>query len=116
VYQWVRACALKFNGMSTSTHLNVLSLGSYNMILGMDWLYLHRIKVDYYDKAIECLDENGEHRTLRGKKKATSVRMVTTMQAKRNHIKGCVLFIAHTCSDKGKDVEDAEVLRRYPIL
>ena len=45
----------------------------------MDWLYLHRTKVDFYDKAIECLDDNGEQRILQGKKKETSIRMVTTM-------------------------------------
>ena len=42
--------------------------------------------------------------------------MVTTMQAKRNHRKECVLFAVHISSDKGKDVEDAKVLSRYPIL
>ena len=26
--------------------LTVLPLGSYNMLLGMDWLYLHRTKMD----------------------------------------------------------------------
>ena len=50
------------------------------MILGMDWLYIHKTKLDFYDKAIECLDENGEQRILQGKKKETLVRMVTTMQ------------------------------------
>lgn len=49
------------------------------MILGMDWLYLHVIKVDCYDKAIDFLDDNGEQIILQGKKKATSVRMVITM-------------------------------------
>jgi len=39
--------------------------------------------VDSYDKAIECLNDDGEKRVLQGKKKPTSVRMVTTMQAKR---------------------------------
>ena len=47
------------------------------MILGMDWLYIHNTKEHLYDKAIECLDDNGEQRILQGKKKATSVRMVT---------------------------------------
>ena len=46
--------------MSTSTHINVLPLVSYNMLLGMDWLYIHRTKVDYYDKDVECLDGDGE--------------------------------------------------------
>ena len=78
VYHWVRACAYELNGMPTSTHLNVLSLGSYSILLGMEYLYLHRTKLDCYAKSIECLDDNGEHKILQGKKKATSVRMVTT--------------------------------------
>ena len=69
VHHWVRSCAFELNGMSTLAHLNVLSLGSYNMLLGMDWLYLHEAKVDCYEKEIESLDDNGEQRTLQGKKR-----------------------------------------------
>eukprot|EP00253_Pinus_taeda_P030183 PITA_30183 len=105
VYHWVRTCAFELNGMPTTTHLNVLPLGSYNMLLGMDWLYLHRTKVDYYDNSIECLDDNGQQRILSGKKKATSARMVTTMQAKCSCRKGCVLFAVHISSDKAKTSE-----------
>ena len=79
VHHWLRTCAFDLNGMPTIAHLNVLPLESYNMLLGMDWLYLHRTKVDFYNKAIEYLDENGEPRVLQGKKKATSIRMVTAM-------------------------------------
>jgi len=35
VHHWVRAYAFDLNGMPTTTHLNVLLLGSYNMLLGM---------------------------------------------------------------------------------
>ena len=49
------------------------------MLFGMDWLYLHKSKVDFYDNDIECLTKNGEQKVLHGKKKATSVRMVTTI-------------------------------------
>jgi len=52
VHHWVRSCAFDLNDMPTITHLNALLLGSYNMLLGMDWLYLHSNKVDCYDKAI----------------------------------------------------------------
>ena len=86
------------------------------MLLGMDWLYLHRAKVDCYEKFIECLDENEEQRVLRGMKKATSVRMVTTMHEKHSHIKRCVLFAMHISSDKGKEDEDANILSKYMIL
>jgi len=64
VHHWLRYCAYDLNGMPTIAHLNVLPLGSYNILLGMDWLYLHRTKVDDYDKAIECVDDNGEPRVL----------------------------------------------------
>ena len=38
--------------------------------------------------------------------------MVTTMQANHSCRKGCALFVVHIYADKGKDVEDAEVLKR----
>jgi len=36
VHHWVRSFAFDLNSMHTTTHLNVLSLGSYNILLGMD--------------------------------------------------------------------------------
>jgi len=60
VHHWVRACAFVLNGMPTTTHLNVFPLGSYNILLDMDWLCLHRTKVDCFDKATECVDDSGE--------------------------------------------------------
>ena len=72
--------------------------------------------MDCFDKAIECVDDSGEKRTLQGKKKSTSVRMVIAMQANRSCRKGCVMVAVRISSDKGKEVEDDDVLRRYPFL
>ena len=63
VDHWLRNFSFELNGMSTLAHLNVIFLGSYSM-LGMDWLYLQRTKVEFYDNVIECVDNNGEHRIL----------------------------------------------------
>jgi len=38
------------------------------------------------------------------------------MQEKHSCKKGCVLFFGHISSDKGKEVENADVLSRYPVL
>ena len=116
VHHWVRALTFDLNGIPTTTHLKVFPLGSYGMILGMDWLYLHINKVDCCDKAIACVDDSGEKRTLQGKKKPTLVRMVTTMHTKHSHKKCCVMFTVHISSDKVKEVEDADVLRRHRVL
>ena len=42
--------------------------------------------------------------------------MVTVMKAKCSHRKGCKLFTMYISSDKGKEVEDSDVLSRYPIF
>ena len=42
--------------------------------------------------------------------------MMIAMQAKHSCRKGCKLFVVHISSDKGKEVEDADVLSRYPVL
>ena len=42
--------------------LIILVSQGLDVILGMDWLYLHRTKVD--DKTIECLDDNAKQRIL----------------------------------------------------
>lgn len=38
------------------------------------------------------------------------------MQTKCIYRNGCVLFSAHISSDKGKDVKDVEILKRYVVL
>ena len=46
--------------------LNVLPLGSYDVLIGMDWLEAHRTKIDCYNKTFECLDEEGNLRVVKG--------------------------------------------------
>lgn len=60
----MRSCAFDLNGMLTSPHLNVLPLGLYSILLGMDWLFIHEIKVECYDREIEFLDDVREKKIL----------------------------------------------------
>ena len=46
VSHWVNLCEIELQGMPTTFHLNVLQLGAYNILLGMDWLYRHHTKFD----------------------------------------------------------------------
>ena len=64
VHHWVRYWEFELNSMSAPTYLNVIPLGSYIMLLGMEWFYIHRTKVDFYDKVIEFLDDDGDMRIL----------------------------------------------------
>ena len=57
VSELVEKCPLVMNGLITCVDLNVLLLGSYDVLIGMDWLEAHRVKLDCYNKTFECTDE-----------------------------------------------------------
>ena len=65
---------LSMNGLVTCVDLNVPPLGSYDVLIGMDWLEAHKVKLDYYNKAFECLDEEGNSRIVKGIPKVIYVR------------------------------------------
>ena len=83
------------NGLITCVDLNVLPLGSYDVLIGMDWLEAHRVKLDCYNKTFECMDEEGNPIVVKGIPKVISVRQVSTMQLKKFYRKGCQLYVAH---------------------
>ena len=83
------------NGLVTCVYLNVLPLGSYDVLIGMDWLEAHREKPDCYNKTFECLDEEGNSRIVKGIPKLISVRQISAMQLKKLYRKGCRVFVAH---------------------
>ena len=62
------------DGLVTYADMNLLPLGSYDILIGMDWLEAYRVNLDYYNKAFECLDEEGNSRILKGIPKVISVR------------------------------------------
>ena len=75
----VEKCPFVMDGLVTWEDLNVLPLGSYDALIGMDWLEAHRVKLDCYNNAFECLDEEGNLRIFKGIPKVISVRKISAM-------------------------------------
>ena len=75
----VEKCPLVMNGLFTCVDLNVITLGSYDVLIGMDWLEAHRVKLDYYHKTFECMDEEGNPRVVRGIPKVILIRHLLAM-------------------------------------
>jgi hypothetical protein len=72
--------------------LNILPLGSYDVLLGMDWLASHKEKLNCYEKILECEDEKGNARILQGIQKPVSIRKISVLQLKKFSRKGCSLY------------------------
>jgi hypothetical protein len=66
VTEVIPACQFIMNGLPTQETLNMLPLGSYDLLIGMDWLASHKTKLDCYNKTLECEDEEGRKITLQG--------------------------------------------------
>ena len=80
------------NGFVSYADLNVLPVDSYDILIGTDWLEVHRVKLNCYNKTFECMDEEGNPRVVRGIPKVISVRQISAMQLKKFCRKGCRFY------------------------
>lgn len=55
----VKSCLVIRNDMPTSTYLNLLPLGAYDVLVNMDWMLAHKTKINCYNKYIEFLSKEG---------------------------------------------------------
>ena len=59
VNEVVEKCPLVMNGLITCVDMNVLPLGSYDVLIGMNWLEAHRVKLDCYNKTLNAWMKKG---------------------------------------------------------
>ena len=83
VSEVVKKCPLVMDGLVTCADMNVLPLGSYDHLIGMDWLEAHRVILDCYNKTFKCLDEEGNLKVVKGVPKVISSRNISAMQLKK---------------------------------
>jgi hypothetical protein len=116
VTKLVKSFPMDMNGLSTKAELNILPLGSYDYLIGMDWLDQHRALLDYCNKEFTCLDEGGNQKIVQGIPRFVVVREISTMQLKKCYIKGCQLFVAHVeeaSKDEVSNIGDHVVLIKF---
>jgi hypothetical protein len=116
VTELVTSCPVDMKGLSMKAKLNILPLGSYDILIGMDWFDQHHALLDYCNKEFTCLDEEGNRKTIQRIPRAVVVREISAMQLKKFYRKGCQLFAAHvgeTPKDKVSSIEDHEVLKEF---
>jgi hypothetical protein len=70
---------MDMNGLNTREYLNILPLGSYDCIIGMDWLDHHHAILDGHNKAFNCLDEDGKKRKVQGIPRAVIIREISAL-------------------------------------
>jgi hypothetical protein len=75
----VKSCPMEMNGLCTKVDLNIIHLGSYDCLIGMDWLDQHHVVLDYYNKVFTYLDEQGNLRTVQGIPRVVTIREISAL-------------------------------------
>jgi hypothetical protein len=112
----VRSCPINMNGVGTIVDMNIIPLGSYDILIGMDWLDKHHVVLDCHNKTFTCLDEEGKQSIVKGIPRPISIRDISALQLKRCFRKGCQLYAAHVEEPektKGPSLEDFSVLQEF---
>ena len=58
VTSFVKNCVVVMDQFKTFVKLNVLPLGFYDILIGMDWLEQHRVILNCYDKTFTCINND----------------------------------------------------------
>jgi hypothetical protein len=73
IHDMVKSCSISLNGVNTSVDLNIIPLGSCDILIGMDWLDKHHVVLDFHSKTFTCLDGDGKHSTMKGVPRPISI-------------------------------------------
>jgi hypothetical protein len=109
INETARGCPINLNGVNEVVDMNLIPLGSYDILFGMDWLDKNHVVLDYHDKTFTCLDEEGKQNIVKGISRPISRRDISSLHMKRCFRKHCQLYASHVEElekIKGTSLED----------
>jgi hypothetical protein len=112
----VKEFPINMNGINTKAYFNIILLGSYEFLIGMDWIEKHHAILDCYNKVLTCLDEKWNSRTMQSIPRPIFVRDISTLQLKISIRKRFQIYVAHMeepMNDNEPSLEDSLVLKEY---
>ncbi|GJU82540.1 putative reverse transcriptase domain-containing protein [Tanacetum coccineum] len=108
-------CTLNLLNRSFPIDLMVIELGSFDIIIGMDWL-------SRYDATILCGEKKvripleGKTLVIEGDRNNSQLKIVSCIKAQKYIDKGCKLFLAQVTEQESKEkrLEDVLVIQDFP--
>ncbi|GKD70024.1 putative reverse transcriptase domain-containing protein [Tanacetum coccineum] len=91
-----------------------IKLGSFNIVIGMDWLFKYHAKI-LCDEKVVHIPINGETLIIQGDQSKTRLSLISCIKTKRYISRGCQVFIAQVMEKKSdeKRLEDIPVVREF---
>ncbi|KAI3820706.1 hypothetical protein L1987_08254 [Smallanthus sonchifolius] len=112
----IHDCSLEFNGHTFPINLVPMPLGSFDIIIGMDWMSNHHAEVICFDKCIQIPLPSGETLRVFGEKPCKEHKLMSCTTTQKYLRKKYVAFLAHIVQKdvKEKNIQDIPIIRDFP--
>ncbi|KAD4586323.1 hypothetical protein E3N88_23924 [Mikania micrantha] len=109
-------CTVNLNDHVFPIDLIPMHLGSFDVIIGMDWLATHRAEIVCHEKYIRIPLASGETLRIFGETASRGLKLMSCTKAHKYLRKKCIAFLAHIVEKKEKEkrIEDVPVIRDFP--
>ncbi|GJZ70825.1 putative reverse transcriptase domain-containing protein [Tanacetum coccineum] len=92
-----------------------IKLGSFDVVIGMDWLSKYHARIICDEKVVH-IPIDGETLIIRGDRSKTQLNLISCIKTERYISRGCQVFVAQIMEKKSdeKRLEDIPVVREFP--
>nr|GEX48117.1 putative reverse transcriptase domain-containing protein [Tanacetum cinerariifolium] len=115
----IRGCTLNFQNHPFNIDLMPVELGSFDVIISMDWLAKHHAIIICDEKLIRVSFEN-EILTFHGDESnnghESRLNIISCTKRQKYLLKGCLIFLAHVTMRKAEDKSKKKRLEDVPIF
>ncbi|KAJ0570677.1 putative nucleotidyltransferase, Ribonuclease H [Helianthus annuus] len=108
-------CKLDLVGQVFDIDLLPVTLGSFDIVVGMDWLSKHQAEILCKEKVVRIPLPDGESLTVQGHRSGTMVGIISAMHAQKYLQKGypAMLALVTNAQSEERKIEDLPVVREF---
>ncbi|GKD74468.1 putative reverse transcriptase domain-containing protein, partial [Tanacetum coccineum] len=111
----IHGCTLILLNQPFKIDLMQIKLGSFDVVIGMDWLSKYHARIICDEKVVH-IPIDGETLIIRGDRSKTRLSLISCIKTERYISRGYQVFVAQVIGKKSdeKRLEDKQVVREFP--
>ncbi|GKF33057.1 putative reverse transcriptase domain-containing protein, partial [Tanacetum coccineum] len=111
----LKGCTLILVNYIFKIFLMPIELGTFDVIIGMDWLVKHDAVIVCGEKVV-CIPYGNKTLIVEGDKGRSRLKIISCIKARKYVEQGCHLFLSHVTKKKSKEkrMKDVPIIRDFP--
>ncbi|GJR12349.1 putative reverse transcriptase domain-containing protein [Tanacetum coccineum] len=110
-----KGCTLNLVNHIFEIALMLIELGTFDVIIGMDWIVKHDADI-VYGKKVVCISYGNKILIVKSDQGVSRLKVKSCIKARKYVERGCHLFLAHVTEKKSKEkrLEDVPIICDFP--